>query len=312
MEHERLKSARRGSGFRPQNRFEKSTRVLALDVVDLDPEDVEGWRNPATEFIPDASRSVITENDSPDVGFSYSLNPYRGCEHGCSYCYARPTHEYLGYDAGLGFETKIVVKHEAPRLFREFLARDSWIPQPIAISGVTDPYQPCERQFRITRRCLEVAAAAGQPVGLITKSCAGPSRPRNSGADGLPEPRPREYQRDHARRETRAVDGTANVLTGRPVARDPRTRRCRRAGPRSDRAGDSGHQRCGDSGDPLGREGRGSTIRWLHYPSPSTVSRTGLHGMARADARRVKGARRGAHSGRERMASSTIRGLGLE
>jgi DNA repair photolyase len=170
MDHERLKPVRRGSGFRPQNRFEQSTRVLALDVVDLDPEDVEGWRNPATEFIPDASRSVITENDSPDVGFSFSLNPYRGCEHGCSYCYARPTHEYLGYDAGLGFETKIVVKHEAPRLFREFLARDSWIPQPIVISGVTDPYQPCEREFRITRRCLEVAAAAGQPVGLITKS----------------------------------------------------------------------------------------------------------------------------------------------
>src|SRR5262245_1639531 len=142
MTNERVKQSRRGSGFRPLNRFEKSTRVLALDVVDIDPEIVEDWHNPATEFIPDTSRSVITENDSPDVGFSFSLNPYRGCEHGCSYCYARPTHEYLGYDAGLGFETKIVVKHEAPPLFREFLARDSWHPQPIAISGVTDPYQP--------------------------------------------------------------------------------------------------------------------------------------------------------------------------
>ena len=170
MEYERVNTTRRGSAFRPPNRFEKSTRVLALDVVEIDPDIVEDWQNPATEFIPDTSRSVITENDSPDVGFSFSLNPYRGCEHGCSYCYARPTHEYLGYDAGLGFETKIVVKHEAPRLFREFLARDSWEPQPIVISGVTDPYQPCERRFQITRRCLEVAAEAGQPVGLITKS----------------------------------------------------------------------------------------------------------------------------------------------
>jgi DNA repair photolyase len=128
------------------------------------------WRNPATQFISDTTRSIVTRNDSPDVGFTFSLNPYRGCEHGCAYCYARPTHEYLGYDAGLGFETKIVVKHEAPRLFREFLARDTWKPEPIAISGVTDPYQPCERQFRITRRCLEVAAEAHQPLGLITKS----------------------------------------------------------------------------------------------------------------------------------------------
>ena len=170
MEHERVKPARRGSGFRPASRFEKSTRVLALDVVDLDPDTVDDWQNPATEFIRDTTRSVVTNNDSPDVGFTFSLNPYRGCEHGCSYCYARPTHEYLGHDAGLGFETKIVVKHEAPRLFREFLARDSWHPQPIAMSGVTDPYQPCERRFELTRRCLEVAAAAHQPIGIITKS----------------------------------------------------------------------------------------------------------------------------------------------
>ncbi len=170
MEHERVKPNRRGSGLRPQNRFERSTRVLALDVVELDSEIVEDWSNPATEYIPDTSRSVITRNDSPDVGFTFSLNPYRGCEHGCSYCYARPTHEYLGHDAGLGFETKIVVKREAPRLFREFLARDSWKPQPIAMSGVTDPYQPCERRFELTRRCLAVAAAARQPIGIITKS----------------------------------------------------------------------------------------------------------------------------------------------
>jgi len=170
MDHERAKSMRRGSGIRPQNRFENSTRVLALDVVELDAEFMDEWQNPATEYIPDTSRSVITRNDSPDVGFTYSLNPYRGCEHGCAYCYARPTHEYLGYDAGLGFETKIVVKHDAPRLFRGFLARDVWKPEPIAMSGVTDPYQPCERRFELTRQCLAVASAANQPIGIITKS----------------------------------------------------------------------------------------------------------------------------------------------
>lgn len=158
----------RGAGIRPQSRYESTTRVLALETLDLEADDPP--RDPRTEFVPDRTRSVITENDSPDVGFRYSLNPYRGCEHGCSYCYARPTHEYLGYDAGLGFETKIVVKHAAPELFRTFLSRDSWVPEPIGLSGVTDPYQPCERRFRITRRCLEVAAAANQPVGLVTKS----------------------------------------------------------------------------------------------------------------------------------------------
>jgi DNA repair photolyase len=170
MDDERLRPRRRGSGIRPQIRFEKSTRVLSLDVVDLDDDFMDEWQNPDTAYIPDTTRSVITRNDSPDVGFTFSLNPYRGCEHGCSYCYARPTHEYLGYDAGLGFETKIVVKHQAARLFREFLASDSWKPEPIAMSGVTDPYQPCERRFQLTRRCLEVAADANQPVGIITKS----------------------------------------------------------------------------------------------------------------------------------------------
>lgn len=170
MSNERPSAVGRGSSLRPTSRFESKTTVLALDVVDLDAEEVEALRHPATEFIPDLSKSVISENDSPDVGFRYSLNPYRGCEHGCSYCFARPTHEYLGYDAGLGFETKIVVKHDAPRLFRLFLARDSWVPEPIALSGVTDPYQPCEQQFRVTRGCLEVAAQAKQPIGIVTKN----------------------------------------------------------------------------------------------------------------------------------------------
>ena len=98
------------------------------------------------------------------------MNPYRGCSHGCSYCYARPGHEYLGMSAGLDFETKIFVKHRAAELFREFLAKPSWKPETIAFSGVTDCYQPAEREFRITRGCVEVAAECSQPIGIITKN----------------------------------------------------------------------------------------------------------------------------------------------
>jgi DNA repair photolyase len=169
MENTRLQPAGRGSLIRPPSRFDPTTRVLALDTVEVDAPTAD--THPDTRFLPDRrTKSVVTENDSPDIGFRFSLNPYRGCEHGCAYCYARPTHEYLGYDAGLDFESKIVVKHDAPKLFRAFLARDSWVPEPVALSGVTDPYQPGERRFRVTRKCIEVAATANQPIGIITKS----------------------------------------------------------------------------------------------------------------------------------------------
>jgi DNA repair photolyase len=168
MSDKRTLSGSRGSGIRPPSRFDGTTRVLELDVIEPEAEDLDR-ANPSTEFVADRTKSVVTKNDSPDISFRYSLNPYRGCENGCAYCYARPTHEYLGYDAGLGFESKIVVKRDAPRLFRAFLARDAWVPEPIALSGVTDPYQPCEKQFRLTRRCLEVAAACSQPISIITK-----------------------------------------------------------------------------------------------------------------------------------------------
>ena len=123
-----------------------------------------------TEFLTDHARSIISENDSADVGFRYSLNPYRGCEHGCVYCYARPTHEYLGFDAGLDFETKIVVKQDAATLFRDWLNRPDWDADVIAFSGVTDCYQPAERRFKLTRACLEVAVEARQPLGIVTKN----------------------------------------------------------------------------------------------------------------------------------------------
>jgi DNA repair photolyase len=98
------------------------------------------------------------------------MNPYRGCSHGCSYCYARQTHEYLSLNAGLDFETKILVKQDAPELLRAFLSRDKWVPEPIIMSGVTDCYQPAERTYRLTRRLLEVAAEFRQPIGIITKN----------------------------------------------------------------------------------------------------------------------------------------------
>ena len=160
----------RGSRIDPPNRFDKVHAEPDYEHFENDAESLEELGTVTTEFLDDASQSIVSENDSPDVPFRYSLNPYRGCEHGCAYCYARPSHEYLGLSAGLDFESKIFVKHKAPQLFREFLARDAWQPELIVFSGVTDCYQPAERRFRLTRGCLEVALEARQPVGIITKN----------------------------------------------------------------------------------------------------------------------------------------------
>lgn len=153
----------RGSSINPPNRFDKIEYIP-------DPEDTEQIISPKTVFYKDNSRSIIAYNESPDVGFDASINPYRGCEHGCIYCYARPTHEYFGLSAGLDFETKIFVKEDAPLLLRQELSSAKWQPKPIAISGVTDPYQPAERHFCVTRACLEVLAEFRNPVGIVTKN----------------------------------------------------------------------------------------------------------------------------------------------
>ena len=123
-----------------------------------------------TMFYRDDSQSVISRNDSPDLNFDASLNPYRGCEHGCAYCYARPYHEYLGFDAGLDFESKIMVKERAAILLEKELSKPSWKPQVLVCSGATDCYQPVERKLGITRACLEVLAEFRNPVGIITKN----------------------------------------------------------------------------------------------------------------------------------------------
>jgi DNA repair photolyase len=160
----------RGASWSPANRFEKlHVDVNDLDVVDSDPETEERARR-GTQYFRDVTKSVITRNNSPDVGFETSLNPYRGCEHGCIYCYARPTHEYLGFSAGLDFESKIMVKTNAPELLHAELESPRWQPQTLVMSGVTDPYQPIERKLRITRGCLQVLAKFRNPVAIITKN----------------------------------------------------------------------------------------------------------------------------------------------
>jgi len=175
----------RGATANPTNRFERlhyerdEAALHAMRVHDRADEAPESipvpgdeclGPNPDTLFLRDPTRKILSRNASPDVPFDVSVNPYRGCEHGCVYCYARPGHEFLGFSAGLDFETRILVKEDAPQLLRAELANPRWRPRLIGLSGVTDPYQPVERKTQLTRRCLEVMAEFRNPVGLITKN----------------------------------------------------------------------------------------------------------------------------------------------
>src|SRR5690242_14692111 len=153
----------RGATVNTPNRFETIQIERDEDWAEEDPA-------PKTVFLKDTSRSIISYNKSPDIGFETSFNPYRGCEHGCAYCYARPSHEYAGMSAGLDFETKILVKMDAPQLLRAELSKRSWKPQMLMASGVTDCYQPLERRLKLTRQCMEVLAEFRNPVGIVTKS----------------------------------------------------------------------------------------------------------------------------------------------
>jgi DNA repair photolyase len=162
----------RSASWNPANRFEKLHVDLGdEDVVQIDPtSDEEQKPKRETQFFRDLTKTIIARNDSPDVGFETSVNPYRGCEHGCIYCFARPTHEYLGMSAGLDFESRIMVKQDAAKLLEAELSSPKWKPQTLVMSGVTDPYQPVERKLRITRGCLEVLARFRNPVAIITKN----------------------------------------------------------------------------------------------------------------------------------------------
>jgi DNA repair photolyase len=160
----------RGASGNPPNRFERSWHERDPEADDPDLADPDATPAPSTEFLADATRTIVARNDSPDIPFDASVNPYRGCEHGCAYCYARPTHEYLGFSAGIDFETKILVKHGAAELLRAEMMSPKWRPTPLALSGVTDPYQPIERRLRVTRGCLEVLAEFRNPVSIVTKN----------------------------------------------------------------------------------------------------------------------------------------------
>jgi DNA repair photolyase len=155
----------RGADSNPHNRFETFHVEVDEDAwVDNEPRPLK------TIFMNDDSQSVLSSNDAEDLSFEYGLNPYRGCEHGCAYCYARTYHEYLGLSAGLDFESKIIVKRNAAELLEKTFAKPSYKPGLISLSGVTDCYQPVERKLGITRACLEVLARFRNPVIVITKN----------------------------------------------------------------------------------------------------------------------------------------------
>jgi len=156
----------RGAQINPKNRF------LPQSYAQIHPEAVDEWWEPdsRTEYFAEHARQIVNKVSSPDLGMGYSMNPYQGCEHGCIYCYARNTHQYWGFSAGSDFEHKIIVKKNAPALFRKFLENKNWEPATISISGNTDCYQPAERELGITRQLLEIALAYNQPIAMITKN----------------------------------------------------------------------------------------------------------------------------------------------
>lgn len=157
----------RGAVSNRSGRFEREHVEAVDDGWDINDSDLPPLRTQVTMETP---KKIITRNTSPDIPYDRSINPYKGCEHGCVYCFARPFHEYLGYSAGLDFETKILVKEHAPELLRRELSASRWKPQVVVLSGVTDAYQPLERRLRITRRCIEVFAEFRNPITIITKS----------------------------------------------------------------------------------------------------------------------------------------------
>jgi DNA repair photolyase len=156
----------RGAQINTKNRFLKDERTREHI------EGIDDWseENVPTQYLEQESKTIVNKVESPDVGMSYSMNPYAGCEHGCIYCYARNVHEYWGYSAGLDFERKIIIKKNAPQLLRKFLMNPKWNCHPIMLSGNTDCYQPAEQKYRLTRGLLEVCNEFNQPVGILTKN----------------------------------------------------------------------------------------------------------------------------------------------
>ena len=301
----------RGAVSNPTGRFEREVRVraddgwgaAALDNVGsgaardnmecatardngrtglLDPTDTAAAdaARPRTQVMRDATRAVLTRNKSPDVPFDRSVNPYRGCEHGCIYCFARPTHAYLGLSPGLDFETRILAKPEAPKLLARELSRRNYVCRPIAMGTNTDPYQPTERKMRITRGILKVLSAFNHPVSIVTKSDA-----VLADLDLLASLAKRRLAKVYLsistlRRRSRPQAGAA-----RGVAREaPRRRRrapgSRRAGRRDGGADHPGADRPGDGNGPRPGKGRRRRGSRLHPPAPAARSEGAVRRMA--------------------------------
>ena len=207
---ERERRRGRGAQSNDSGRFEAEARV-AFD---------DGWQSLdelppfKTTVAVDTARKVITRNDSPDIGFDRSINPYRGCEHGCVYCFARPTHAFLGLSPGLDFESKLFAKPDAPALLEKELAAQDYEPRMIAIGTNTDPYQPIERERKIMRGILEVLERAGHPVGIVTKSALVDARHRYSAANGEAQSRQGGAVGDVARPKARPHHGAAGLDAG--------------------------------------------------------------------------------------------------
>ncbi len=224
----------------------------------------DGWESldelPAfqTSVTVEKPRTIINRNNSPDVGFDRSINPYRGCEHGCVYCFARPTHAYQGYSAGLDFETKLFAKPDAPELLAKELSKPGYEPRTIALGINTDGYQPIEREWRLTRRILEVLRDFGHPVGIVTEIGAGAARPRHSRADGRARPRQGGALRHHARPQAGAHHGAARGDADAPHRDHTPPQRGRRAHRRAGGPDDPGDQRRRTGAHPRHRRGGGS------------------------------------------------------
>lgn len=168
MDEERKNEYLNGRGAQ----INTANKYLANSLSKEHVEGIDDWEigNEKTSFIFSSAKTIVNKVESPDVGMMYSLNPYQGCEHGCIYCYARNSHEYWGFSAGLDFERKIIIKKDAPALFKKFIEKKGWQAYPISLSGNTDCYQPCERKHKLTRQILQIALDYKQPISMITKN----------------------------------------------------------------------------------------------------------------------------------------------
>ena len=273
---ERERRRGRGAHSNASGRYEPLARV-AFDDGWQKIEDLPPFKTTVTV---DATRKIITRNKSPDISFDRSINPYRGCEHGCVYCFARPTHAYLGLSPGLDFESKLFMKPNAPELLERELSAPGYVPKVIAIGTNTDPYQPIERRYQIMRRILEVLERAGHPVGIVTKSAL-----VLRDLDILA----RMAKRDLVKvaisvttldREARAHHGAARLDAAAPARGAAAIGQGRRAGLDDGGAGHSGAQRCRDRAHPRCRRRNRRAARGLCAAAPAARSARPVPRMA--------------------------------